>query len=108
VLWIRIFGAVQEEMAAANKRQPPHGYPTRGNIVEASQIDNNIKDENETDRGISGRIMIGRPKSRSHERYPGPGLVHFDDYGPVQPHCLEDHTTVPLAMIILLLMVSTK
>ena len=92
-LWIRIFGTEEaEEMAAVNKRQPPPGYPTGGEAKEkAPQVDNdkaqqtNGEDEDETDRGISARFMIGRSKPRSHERYPGPGFVPFDDYGPVLP-----------------------
>ena len=73
-------------MAAANQRQPPPGYPTGGNAEErAPPVDNNNKDEDETDRGISARFMIGRNKPRSHERYPGPGLVPFDDYVPPPP-----------------------
>jgi len=76
-------------MAAVNKQHaPPAGYPTGGEAKE--QVDNkaqetNGEDEGETDRGISAQFMIGRPKPRSHERYPGTGFVPFDDYDPAPP-----------------------
>jgi len=81
-------------MAAANKRQPPPGYPTGGDAKEeqAPPVGNNKKaqqandgDEDETDRGFSGSFVIGRPKPRPGERYPGHGLIPFDDYEPVPP-----------------------
>jgi len=80
-------------MAAVNKRQPPPGYPTGGNAkVEAPKVDNNTKaqqtdgeEQDETDRGISARFITGRPKPRSYERYPGHGIVPFDDYDPAPP-----------------------
>ena len=45
----------------------------------------NGEDEDKTEWGISARFMIGRSKPRSHEHYPGPGLVPFDDYDPALP-----------------------
>jgi len=81
----------EEEMAAVNKRQPPPGYPTGGEAKEqAPQVDNkaqetNGEDDGETDRGISAQFRVGRPKPRSHDRYPGPGFVPFDDYDPAPP-----------------------
>eukprot|EP00253_Pinus_taeda_P009919 PITA_09919 len=86
-------------MAAVNKRQPPPGYPTGQNQKEeAPPVDNSIKtqeadgeDVDETDRGISARFRFGHPKPRSHERYPGPGLIPFDDYDPAPPRGRYNH-----------------
>nr|ABK21686.1 unknown [Picea sitchensis] len=72
-------------MAAVTKqRQPPVGYPTGGEVKEeqAPQVvdDNtdkaqqNVKDDGETDRGISPGFIIGR-------RYSGPVLYNYSGPG---------------------------